>query len=522
MRQAVAIGAAAMFAALGSLLQWYHGAYAAELGFDEASHYVSGLMIHDYVLHALGSSPIAYLVKWHGHYPLIGIGHWGPLYYALEAVWMLIFGTTRAAALGLSLAVAVSIGTIMVWYGFRSVGYATALLAGLAFMIAAPVQGAVTEAFLDLPVALLCLMATLAYAAWLTDSRWTHACGFALLSSAAMLVKGNGACLGLLPPLVVIISGRWNLLRCPIFWLPLPIVAVLVGPWYALTYDQVEAGFRYSSGWDYAWAAIPANSWSLLQAAGPLLLAAGVAGLVAVCMRRRERDPLVACLAALFAAVFLFQAVAPAAIQARYIIPALPPMLLLAAWLVNFLPRPMLGTAVFAVMLAAMLPWAAAVHEKPRLGIIAAAKAIRANVIPTNPAVLLATDGLAEVAAIAELAELDPARPSLFAVRGTRLLGAGGYNQRDYQPRFTSAREAMEAISASGIPLVFLRRRVDGNDWPHIDQVAEAAIAGGWQRIWQHQDKGYLNELFLIRENASRPADVAVLIRLSSPHRLGQ
>ena len=402
------------------------------------------------------------------------------------------------------------------------IGYAIAFFAGLAFMIAAPVQGAAAGVFLDLPVALLCLMATLAYAAWLADCRWTHACLFALLSSAAMLVKGNGACLGLLPPLAVIISGRWDLLRYPTFWLPLPIVAVLVGPWYVLTYDQVEAGFRYSSTWDYAWAAIPANSWDLLRATGPLLLAPGMAGVVAACTRRRACDPLVACLAALFAAVFIFQAVTPAAIQARYIIAALPPLLLLAAWLVNFLPRPMLRTAVFAVMVIAMLPWAAAVEEKPRLGIIAAAEAIRSDVIPTNPAVLLATDGLAEVATIAGLAELDLARPSLFAVRGTRLLGAGGYNQGDYQPRFTSAKQAMDAINASGIPLLLLRRRTSGNNWPHIDQVAEAADAGGWQRIWQHQDNGYLTELFLIRENASRPADVAALTKLNSPRHLLQ
>jgi hypothetical protein len=93
--------------------QHHMGAYGAELGYDEASHYASGLMIHDYLLHGLGTSPVRFLATWHSHYPLVGIGHWGPLYYGIEAVWMLLAGPSRAAALALSAVVAAATGTLI-------------------------------------------------------------------------------------------------------------------------------------------------------------------------------------------------------------------------------------------------------------------------------------------------------------------------------------------------------------------------------------------------------------------------
>jgi hypothetical protein len=270
--------------------QWHMGAYAAELGYDEASHYASGLMMHDYLLHGLGTSPVRFLIEWHSHYPLVGIGHWGPLYYGVEAGWMLLAGTSRAAALALSAVVAALTGTVIYAVTARRAGRVLGVLAGLAFVISPIAQAGSGAVMLDLPIALLCLSAALAYAAWLRDGWWGWALAFALLAAAALLVKGNGACLALLPPFVVLIGRRWDLLRRWSFWLPAPVVGVLAGPWYAVTDGQVEAGFRYSWGWSYIHQALRANAVILVGGAGPALLAAGVIGFVAACARQRRAD----------------------------------------------------------------------------------------------------------------------------------------------------------------------------------------------------------------------------------------
>ena len=60
--------------------------YRSDLNWaDEGSHYVSGLMVHDYVADKLPGSPIAYATRYYIHYPKVGIGHWPPLYYLVEA-----------------------------------------------------------------------------------------------------------------------------------------------------------------------------------------------------------------------------------------------------------------------------------------------------------------------------------------------------------------------------------------------------------------------------------------------------
>jgi hypothetical protein len=517
------VAAAVLLLALSIATQWHMGAYTVELGYDEASHYASGVMIHDYLLHGLGTSPVRFLTIWHSHYPLVGIGHWGPLYYGAEAVWMLLAGASRAAALALSAVVAALTGTVICAVTARRAGRVLGVLAGLAFVISPIVQAGSGAVMLDLPIALLCLSAALAYAAWLRDGGWGSAFAFALLAAAALLVKGNGGCLALLPPFVVLIGRRWDLLRRSWFWLPAPVVGVLAGPWYAVTYGQIAQGFRYSWGWAYIHDASLWNPVALMDAAGPALLVAGVIGFVMACTRPRHDDATVICMAALLAAVCVFQTTVPSGIQDRYLAPALPPLLILAAWVVIRLPvRPLWRGAVMAALVLALLPGAAEVAQKQRFGMLEAAARVWANRLPANPAVLVVSDGAAEGAAVAALAERDPARPSLFAVRGSRLLGGGGYNRADYLSRYATPQEVMAAIDDYAIPLVILRTRDGGDEWAHVGQMAEATrmFPERWELIWQAAEPGYEVRLFRVKDNAGRIAEFARLRELSAPRHL--
>jgi hypothetical protein len=514
---------AALLMAVSVATQWHMGAYGAELGYDEASHYVSGVMIHDYLLHGLGMSPTRFLTMWHSHYPLVGIGHWGPVYYGVEAVWMLIAGTSRASALVLSAAIAALIGTIISAVAARHAGRVPGILAGLAFVISPIVQEGTGAVMLDLPITLLCLAAALSYASWMRDSGWRWALAFALLAASALLVKGNAACLGLLPPFVVLIGWRWDLPRRWTFWLPAPIVLVLAGPWYMATFGLIAPGWRYTWGWTYTREALLANSQTLLTGLGPILLAACVLGFIMACRRRGRIDDGIVCMAALLAAIWMFQCIVPVAIQDRYLAPALPPLLILAAWVVTrLLPRPLWRGVAMAVLVLALVPGAVAVDAKQRYGMLDAAAQVWANVPAANPVVLIASDGAAEVGAVAALAERDPTRPSLFAVRGARLLGGGGYNREDYLPRYATPRDVMSAIDAYAIPLVILLTRDGGNEWSHIDQVAEAArlFPTRWELIWHEAIAGYQVQLFRITDNAAKPGQLRLVRVLNAPQHL--
>jgi len=172
-------------AALAVALQLKSHCYAADLSEDEASHYVSGLAIHDYLLSGLGSSPIEFIKTFHGHYPLIGIGHWGPLYYFVEAVWMLVFSTSLASILALSVTVTTATALGIYLLARRTAGRGLAFATACIFVIAPLVASGTSDVMLDIPIALLCLMAMYAYALYLKTGLARHSVIFALAASAA-------------------------------------------------------------------------------------------------------------------------------------------------------------------------------------------------------------------------------------------------------------------------------------------------------------------------------------------------
>jgi hypothetical protein len=262
--------------ALTVYLQIRLGAYRSELDGDESSHYVSGLVVHDYLAAGLLESPLAFLRRFHSSYPLVGIGRWGPLYYGVEALWMMLFGWGRIAMIALSATMTAAVALAIYGTASRPFGHVLSAFAALAFVASPIVQTGSDSLMLDVPIALLCWFAMLAYRHYLETRRTRFCLTFALLAAAGMLIKGN-------------------------------------------------------------------------------------------------------------------------------------------------------TTATVLLGLCA-LPWILDVPAKPKLGLIEAARAIRSHLIAANPSVLIATDGAEEGAAVAELALDDSGRPSLYAIRGSRLLGGGGYN----------------------------------------------------------------------------------------------
>src|SRR5215831_17422898 len=57
------------------LLQWLGSAYSSEFsGADEPAHFITGLMIRDYVASGFPDSPVTYAEKFYVHYPRVAFG----------------------------------------------------------------------------------------------------------------------------------------------------------------------------------------------------------------------------------------------------------------------------------------------------------------------------------------------------------------------------------------------------------------------------------------------------------------
>ncbi|HET7086101.1 MAG TPA: glycosyltransferase family 39 protein [Rhizomicrobium sp.] len=506
------------------LFQARLGAYSAELGYDECSHYVSGLFIHDYLASGLFHSPIKFLRDFGSSYPLVGIGHWGPFWYGVEALWMFLFGWSLTAMMAFSALTTVVIAALIYRAAAKPLGGLLAGFAALAFVCSPITQVSSAAIMLDGAITLICLLAALSWQRYTRTLDYRYALAFGALASAGLLTKGNAGCLALVPPFFLLLDRNWSILKRWSFWLPVGMVLLIAGPWSVISYHQVSQGFRYGWGWPYISVAVPQNAGILVRAFGPLLLPFVLLGAVPLFRRGDDNVRALSALAAiLLSAVLIFQCVAPAAIQDRYLEPALPPLFLLAAigiW--QLFERSVLRIGIAGLVAVAALPWITTAMVKRQFDLKQAVAQIWQHRLPDNPSVLIVSDGGAEGAAVAEIAMHDKARPSLFAVRGSRLLGGGGYNSQEYQPRFKDPRQALRAIDQYGIPLVLIRRESGRDEWAHVAQIDQARSLEPlrWRVLYRKNTPTTSVTLYQIAGNDTRRLDENQLKQLTGPRAL--
>ena len=146
------------------LLQREAGAYSSDLAgnADEPAHVVSGLMVHDYIdrlfkpaMSGWPLSPMAFAETYYVHYPKVAIGHWPPLFYLIQAIWMFAFGRTRLALLVLVLLSMAGAAALLVRLTVKTDADLTAFAVAIAFLLLPVSQEALSSV---MPEALLALL----------------------------------------------------------------------------------------------------------------------------------------------------------------------------------------------------------------------------------------------------------------------------------------------------------------------------------------------------------------------------
>ena len=84
-----------------SFIQFWTNSFDAEFTIhpDEAAHFTTGVMTHDYLKNELGSSPLRFAKEFYVRYPKIAFGHFPPTFYVIQAGWYLLFGVSKTSAL---------------------------------------------------------------------------------------------------------------------------------------------------------------------------------------------------------------------------------------------------------------------------------------------------------------------------------------------------------------------------------------------------------------------------------------
>jgi len=544
-------GLFAAMTALAAVLQSQLGAGTREFTGDDAAHLVTMAVLRGLLLSGQVLAPVRYLVGYYEHYQLLGLGLWPPAYHMLGAGWTAVFGVSRGSVMALQAGLGAALAATAALAAWRPLGPLLAVTAGAGVLLSPLVLSGLAQLQADLPTALAMFLAALAFWRLLRHGLLRDGLLFGVAALVAIMTKGNAIALALLPPAAVLLSGRWGLLRRAGFWMPAAVILPVAGPWYALTYSWASAGFRYSFGTAYTAVAAPFIAQQFLQVFGPVLLilaAVAVAGLA----RRRGDDLFTAVMLALVLATAVFQAVVPAALEARYLLPTVAPMLLLAsrgAWELASALGPHLRPALMRVAGPAMptipampipsvptpsvlapavlagallLPLLAAPPRMPAAGVGARALAeeVLRRLPASDPVLLIASDAPGEGGLSSELVLHEGAVPRVTAARGSRLLGGGGYNNFQYQPRFAAPEEAMMLVERLRVPMIALDRTPGAGGWAHVGQLAAMLDrpGAGWDRVAQVAADGRTWDLFL-RRLPGETSDRAALAALLRPNK---
>ena len=504
---ATGIAACLLLTAAVGLLQVSSSAYSSEFGAfpDEAAHVVTGLMAHDFLWSGQYGSPMSYAESYYLHYPKVAIGHWPPGFYGIQLLSNGLFGGLLGFDSQAPLLLMALLGSILACLTFwlaRAVlrragpeqdvvspGLGWALILSGVMITSTLHQQSVYAVMTELPMALLSLGAALAYGLYLKQSQdgsaYRAALLFALFASCAIMTKGSGLLLGLLPPGCVLLSHRLKLLKRLDFWLPAVVVALLCAPFYLLTLDMQRNGMMHESpSLGFLFEAVPFYFLRSVFAFGPaivLFALLGAAALLTSWKAHQAADPeqtpaastapdsTLLALLVLILSVVVFHSAVPAGLEERHLMPAFAPAIVLAALGIRtIVPRlaRLVGSSRMAASLCAtviLVPavltfdlehkhWRGFEQARQALDSTSPWKVLLVSSDPQGEGMMIADVALADGRRHAALA--DDTRPERYALRASKLLASDRWSGADYVPLFESTSELFEYLSA--IPVEYL------------------------------------------------------------------
>jgi len=452
--------------------QWSSGALTSEFGGapDEAAHYVTGLMIRDYLASLPDSefrSPLRFAENYYLHYPKVAFGIWPPLFHLLLGVWMLVVSTSRFSALLLMAICTALLGASVCQAVRRQFGWPAGIAAGLLLVSLPSIQESGSMVMADMLVALLCFRAAQAYGRFLESERWQDSARFGVDASLGLLTKYNALALAFVPIVALALTRRFRLLTRPQFWLGGLIVLALSGPWYFPMRQMVLYAAEPIPDRGLIPAVMVENLQKLAGLTGIglfLLVAAGFVATISGAFRGRRLEGQWAALAALPACVWIFYSIFYPSIEVRYLLAAAPALLVflvagaarLAAWL-PFRGWSVRGKAraLAAVLLLVYAGETLALPEKRRHGFSEAAEFLLARPELRQAAFLVSSEGEGEGMLIAEIAMREQ-RPGHIILRASKMLAKSTWMSQDYKLLYRGPDEIQAFLESIPVSIVVL------------------------------------------------------------------
>lgn len=447
-------------------LQILNGAYTGEFGDnpDEPAHVVTGLMVGDYISGGFSGHPMSFAEKFYAHYPKVAIGHWPPVFYMAQALWSLVFTPSRFTFMAFMAVNCLLAAITLYLIASRLCGRMPGVAAAIMFVLLPVTQKYSGMVMADIFGVWLALAAVYFFGRFLLFENPFDSVAFGLIASLSILTRGGSLALGLVPVLSVVLSGRFSLLKKISFWLPLLIVVLICGPWYWFAFDMMKDGFENPQGLKSSLRAAMFYFPYLPRLVGVVVFLTALTGfLCKVGVEGRDkRNGMWVAMAAMGIAVPLFHCIVTNAYDSRYLLPALPALLLFAVVgalaIGSFVAaRTGLKTGVcrLIVALVAVASFALFTFEfqnKRNTGYAAAVKDIMLSDFD-SPVWLVVSDAVGEGMIVANTA-LNEQRPGHILLRSSKELASSAWDGSGYKPVYDTPEQVFDFIVNSSIGLV--------------------------------------------------------------------
>ncbi len=454
-------------------LQYANGSFSNEFGEspDEAGHFITGLMVRDYLAGFQFNSPMSFAEDYYLHYPKVALGHWPPFFYVVQAAWTLVFSPSRLSLILLMAMLTTFLAFTVFMTTKKKVGFPAGVGAGLLLIALPLVQKYSSMVMAEILVALLCFWAVLCFSRFLDTEKWQWTVGFASCAVLAIMTKGNALVLIFVPPIALFLSKRFYLFTRMTFWIPAGLVLVLCGHWYWWTWDMVVNGmFAESPKSSFTVAAIPYYSYEMVKFAGiglSILVAIGFYKKIIVPYRKGGANGEWSVVGAFLLSVWAFHFIVPAGLDSRHLITAVPALLLFLAAgifsLIDKLPQRLThGQKRIILSLSVLLVFALETFSIPGKawdGFSDVAQRLLRTPDYNHSVILISSDPRGEGMFISEVAMREK-RPGHIVLRASKVLAKSWWSGKDYKVIYSTPKQIMAYLEKLPVGVVVVDQSV--------------------------------------------------------------
>lgn len=435
------------------------GAFSAEFwGSDEASHVVTGIMVNQYLVRGMweGRGAMEFAKDYFSHYPYFAIGHWPPVFYFFEAVWIALAGLSRTSIVLFAVTIAALPGLICSWLCRREgLSWGLAAAAGVLVSVLPQSMRSTFEISSDPLTGVAILVSAILCDRWMRDLSLKWGAAFGLSAAIAVMVKGNAFVLGLVPALWILGTGQFRKLIQTKFWVPLLCVILIAAPWYLFAWGFVQGEIvpgQTSNLWARRFASARGNGLAIAIISGYGIFVLAIAGTWRGWMRRAPA------VAVLPAASWLFLSFLSPHTEARLMLAVIPVLCFSAAVSLKEL-RIWLSVGVLILCLS-LAHWMSPLPVKAQFGFIPAVEWLAGQSGMAGATLLVSSNGGGEGALISEMAMRTP-DPEMRIIRANKLLQSSTWMGDNVKLLANQREEVAQLLRAHEVKWVVVHQRPD-------------------------------------------------------------